>query len=404
MSDLPSGLLILWIPFLISWGVLTHYLNTFSVRSLYVHTLVSAIFALCIDLFVLVGYEMLGVLGVYRHFTWRVVLLCLCVLLAVALPYFLLHLCLEGRGLRDWGARVGAMVLCGAWLWGFWGVGSLFPVVSQGEHDQVSLEGAIGRLGVVGVIVVACLSGYGAVTNPYSLLSRAQLGRVSEKNILVQREALRMARNRLHALQRSLAEVERRQREGGGATTHHATHSSHSSFSSFSSMPILAWPLYLLHALLGTEWTQAGGGALLGPKAALSLSAATLRRDVELAETIEAEEEESLSAMLDTRQHQHFSRTLMGRASSAMGVFLSIYCLYRIAITVYNVLLRRDPTKDPITRLLEVRGKGEDFLFTAPLFLTPPPFLVPLSLPRTRTRTRTLTRIFPGRSSLFTST
>ena len=362
-SSPASGFLFLWLPFLISWGVLSRYLSTFSVRTLSVHTLVSAIFALCFDLFVLVVYELLDVLGPYRHFTWRCVLFSLVVLLAIVLPYLLLHLLVEGQGLRAWGSHLVASILAGVWLWTFWAAGSLFPVVSAGDHDFLSLEGAIGRLGVVGVIIVACLSGYGAVTNPYALLSRVQVGRVSEKSIQVQREALRAAKNRLASLQRSLSEAERRRREAvaRGGSLHPLSHAASGSTSSPASSSYgstsLSWPMYLLHSVFGSGGLTQASGLLLGSEASLGLNVAGLARDVELAETIELEEQESLSAMLEARQQQNFSKTLLGRATSALGIFLSLYCVYRILITVYNVLLRRDPTKDPITRVLEVRER-----------------------------------------------
>jgi len=227
-----SGFLVLWLPFLISWGVLSRYLSTFSIRSLSVHTLVSAIFALCFDLFLLVVYELLDILGPYRHLTWRFVLFIQVLLLAVVLPYLLMHLLVEGQGLRSWVSHSVASILTAFWLWAFWAVGSLFPVVTEGDHDFLSLEAGIGRLGVVGVIVVACLSGYGAVTNPYALLSRVQVGGVSEKSIQVQREALRAAKNRLAALLRSLGEAERRHRDavGHGGAVNHPSHHYHNTY------------------------------------------------------------------------------------------------------------------------------------------------------------------------------
>jgi hypothetical protein len=53
-----------------------------------------------------------------------------------------------------------------------------------------------------------------------------------------------------------------------------------------------------------------------------------------------------------------WSRTLRGRFFNLLGYILSVYGVYRVVMAMVNIVLKRDPTKDPVTMLFEVRGMG----------------------------------------------
>lgn len=59
------------------------------------------------------------------------------------------------------------------YLYLFWKVGDPFPVISSSKRSLrlLSMEQGISRIGIIGVTVMALLSGFGAVNYPYTSMA-----------------------------------------------------------------------------------------------------------------------------------------------------------------------------------------------------------------------------------------
>ena len=56
------------------------------------------------------------------------------------------------------------------WLYLFYRIGESFPLTVQ-DHGLLSVEMSVSRVGVIGVAIMAVLSGFGAVMSPYTNLA-----------------------------------------------------------------------------------------------------------------------------------------------------------------------------------------------------------------------------------------
>lgn len=56
------------------------------------------------------------------------------------------------------------------YLYLFWKVGDPFPILNP-KHGILSIEQGVSRIGVIGVTVMALLSGFGAVNYPYTSMA-----------------------------------------------------------------------------------------------------------------------------------------------------------------------------------------------------------------------------------------
>jgi hypothetical protein len=350
-----AGVSLLVLPFLISLPIISRVLSReYGARQYSVAGLCAATFALSVDLLTLASYEVAGILSpTSRHTAWRIVLGSLVVSLAGVLPFFACLLLAADAGLRGWRVRI-ATATAGTmlWLWLFWRAGALFPISARGDHDLLSLEGAVGRLGVAGVTTAALLSGWGAVANPYAYLTVPAARGVTDADVRAARRGVKDAADRSKDAAHRLARAERRSNDATSAAAAAPKRESTSSW---------------LGSLFGSD----GSGDGITPEVLARRAEASIAADVAAEAVAEFRE------LSEARQRARGATTICGRSSAALGVILSIYCIYRVFMALANIVLHRDPTKDPVTRGLEVTLMAFEVpAATAAWFVQPASFLL----------------------------
>ncbi|KAL1656379.1 hypothetical protein SLS61_000842 [Didymella pomorum] len=261
-------------------------------------------------------------------------------LLVVATPALEIHSVVSGAGLKTGGAQGGqrkaAWILeaCGltAWLAAFWYLGSgLLGTYLHEEsyvHDHTFSEGCLERIGVIGISMMASLTGFAAVSSLWqtfgvkhrpvsdSDIARKQAGIQATNDMLLTKES------RLRAVERKLTD---HPQEG------------------------------LMGRVVGTF----RGNPDLQERNMLQL-------EIQGLETMRATLQNSQSILHNRRQTQLRSHTAWGRVLNAFSFIFALYCAYRIGTTTLTTLRRfssSSPTfasSDPITTFLALLAKHWD--------------------------------------------
>ncbi|XP_060606517.1 Golgi pH regulator A-like [Ruditapes philippinarum] len=131
----------------------------------------STTFSLSCTMFVLIIFEIIGIMdSSSRYFHWKLQLFVILFLLIVILPAYIAFFVLSNLRLVPPKGHVRVTLTFVSWcvfLYFFWKIGDPFPILSP-KHGILSIEQCIGRVGIIGVTLMAILSGFGAVNYPYT--------------------------------------------------------------------------------------------------------------------------------------------------------------------------------------------------------------------------------------------
>lgn len=147
--------------------------RNYEVHHMAVQLVFSLTFSLSCTMFELVIFEILGVLEKSsRFFHWKLGLYSMLFTLIFLLPFYIAYFLV--KTLRFIHRRRTVALLAGtfwiAFLYMFWKIGNPFPILSS-KHGIFSIEQGISRVGVIGVTMMAILSGFGAVNCPYTYMT-----------------------------------------------------------------------------------------------------------------------------------------------------------------------------------------------------------------------------------------
>lgn len=289
----------------------------YEVHHLSVQLLFSITFSLSCTMFELIIFEILGFLDASsRYLHWKLGLYAILFMLIVLLPFYIGYLIISNT--RFVQTRLVKPLALGAWLvfvYLFWKIGDPFPIMST-KHGILSMEQVISRVGVVGVTLMAVLSGFGAVNYPYT--SMAYFMRVvtatdvqnMEKKLLQTLDVIIMKKKRMAIAQREKQSVSSRKGIWG-------------MLQSVASMP---------------------GAEDIG----------------QLRQSVEALEEFSRQLFLETVELHNmlerieWSHTFKGKYFNFIGYFFSLYCIWKIFICTINIVFDRVGKVDPVTRGMQI--------------------------------------------------
>ncbi|KAI1826131.1 Abscisic acid G-protein coupled receptor-domain-containing protein [Xylaria intraflava] len=236
--------------------------------------------------------------------------------------------------------------LFGAWLFLFWSLGNLVPVKDEIMHFNPQMakgrsgsssnglaRACLERIGVIGISLMALLSGFASVSSPWHTFgSRASRRPVTDSDIARKQagldatnEMLLTKRHRLQTLQRKVADASNTENSG------------------------------LVMKFIGS--IRGGGDAA---------EIRSLRLEISGLEAMEANLASSLNTLRSRQASSERAATTVGKILMIPTYVFSTYCMYRILATTFTTLRRLYyPTasfssSDPINRFLGLLAKHWD--------------------------------------------
>ena len=147
--------------------------KNYEIRHGVVQVVFASTFSLSCMMFELVIFEILGYMDpTSRLFHWKLLIYCMLLVLIFLIPFYIGYFLV--LNLRWQIPLILQRLLAFAYWFGFfyvfWKLRNPFPILSA-KHGIFSIEQGISRVGVIGVTLMAILSGFGAVNCPYTYMA-----------------------------------------------------------------------------------------------------------------------------------------------------------------------------------------------------------------------------------------
>ncbi|XP_072377208.1 Golgi pH regulator isoform X2 [Diabrotica undecimpunctata] len=277
--------------------------KNYEVRHIMVQLIFSITLTLSCTMFELIIFEILGFLdSSSRFFYWYVMLYLLLFVVIVLNPFYIGYYCLSS---------VRYVV--------FWKIGDPFPILNP-KQGVLSMEQLVSRIGVIGVTVMALLSGFGAVNYPYTSMAYF-MREVSEADVLNIEKRLMQTMDMIVLRKKKLAIAKKQSLEKVSDATKRR-----GLWSILSSVGVNRSEENISQLRLETEGLEA------------------------LSRTLFLEVHENRNML----ERIEWSKTWKGIYFNFLGYIFSGYCLWKIFICTINIVFDRVGKKDPVTRGIEI--------------------------------------------------
>ncbi|XP_051173587.1 Golgi pH regulator isoform X1 [Leptopilina boulardi] len=284
-----------------------------------VQLIFSTTFSLSCTMFELIIFEIVGVLdSSSRYFHWNVGLYMLLFMVIVLIPFYIAYFIISNVSfVRLNLIRPLTMMVYLFYLYLFWKVGDPFPILSP-KKGVLSIEQGVSRIGVIGVTVMALLSGFGAVNYPYS--SMAYFMRpVTYADVQAIERRLLQTIDMIIAKKKRIALAKKGQ--VGDQTEGRSR----------------LWGMLPLGGLTGSQE-----------------NIKQLRQEVTASEELSRQLFLEAHDIQNARERLEWAATWQGKYFNFLGYFFSIYCMWKIFISIINIVFDRVGKKDPVTRGMEI--------------------------------------------------
>ncbi|KRY53188.1 Oxysterol-binding protein-related protein 8 [Trichinella britovi] len=279
--------------------------------------LFSITFCLSCTMFELIIFEILNFLeSSVRYYYLKLTLYLLLLLLILVIPFSIAQYTLRNiRIIRESFVNLLSGISWLLFLYGFWKFGFPFPALSS-RFGIFSIENIISRVGVIGVTVMAMLSGFGAVNCPYTYMSYFM------QNI-TDSDVRNMERRYLKTIDMILTKKKKLLLERRGYTSVESQAN---------------WLKLVASSILSSS---EGSGALL-------------EEEINYLEEAARQLLTEIMEMNDMKRRLLYSKTLRGRYFDFLGYFFSIYCVLKLIMATVNIIFDRVGKVDPVTRGIEI--------------------------------------------------
>ncbi|NXS11969.1 GPHR regulator, partial [Neodrepanis coruscans] len=287
----------------------------YEVRQYVVQVIFSVTFAFSCTMFELIIFEILGVLNSSsRYFHWKLNLCVILLILVFMVPFYIGYFVVSNIRLLHRQKLLFACVLWLTFMYFFWKLGDPFPILSP-KHGILSIEQLISRVGVIGVTLMALLSGFGAVNCPYTYMSYF-LRNVTDADILA------LERRLLQTMDMIVSKKKRTMFQRGEV----------------QNKPTGFW------GMIKSVTTSVPGSENLS----------LIQQEVDALEELSRQLFLETADLHATKERIEYSKTFQGKYFNFLGYFFSIYCVWKIFMATINIVFDRVGKTDPVTRGIEI--------------------------------------------------